>query len=69
MSLWDASHDRVVNALKKAGFYMIREGKHTNMTDGIRIVQVPRHPRLNRFTIERIYKSAGITRDDFRHLL
>lgn len=69
MSLWDASHDRVVNALKKAGFYVLREGKHTNMTDGTRLVQVPRHPRLNRFTIEHIYKAAGLTRDEFSRLL
>lgn len=69
MSVWDASHDRVVNALKKAGFYVLREGKHTNTSDGVRVVQVPRHPRLNRFTLERIYKGAGLTREEFRKLL
>ena len=69
MSVWDASHDRVVNALKKAGFYVLREWKHTNMSDGVRIVQVPPHPRLNRFTLEQIYKGAGMSREEFRKLL
>lgn len=27
------SHERGVRALKRAGFYVIREGKHNSMTD------------------------------------
>ena len=27
------SHERVVRALKRAGFYTLRDGKHISMTD------------------------------------
>lgn len=27
------SHERIVRALKPAGFYVLREGKHISMTD------------------------------------
>ncbi len=32
------SHERVVRALKRAGFYTLREGKHVSMTDNKPIV-------------------------------
>ena len=32
------SHERVVRALKRAGFYVLREGKHISMTDDKHIV-------------------------------
>jgi predicted RNA binding protein YcfA (HicA-like mRNA interferase family) len=27
------SHERIVRALKRAGFYVLREGKHISMTE------------------------------------
>ena len=32
-----------VRALEKAGFSVIREGKHIIISNGLRIVQIPRH--------------------------
>ncbi|GJL60955.1 MAG: hypothetical protein NPIRA03_38120 [Nitrospirales bacterium] len=36
------SHERVVRALKRAGFYLLREGKHISMTDDKHSVIIPR---------------------------
>jgi len=36
-------HLRAVNALEKAGFVVIRQGKHIILCNGLRTVQVPRN--------------------------
>jgi len=33
------SHRHAVRAFKKAGFWVVREGKHISMTDGDRIIE------------------------------
>lgn len=38
------SHRRAVRAFEKAGFWIVREGKHISMTDGRRIIIIPPHP-------------------------
>jgi len=38
-------------ALLKAGFEVIRQGKHVTMSDGVRIVQLPRHNPINSYTM------------------
>ena len=58
-----------VRALEKAGFVIIRQGKHITMSDGGRTVQVPRHTTINAYTMEKIAKDAGYTPDQFRTLL
>jgi YcfA-like protein. len=40
-----------VRALEKAGFRVAREGKHVVMTDGQRIVTIPRHDPVNAYTM------------------
>jgi predicted RNA binding protein YcfA (HicA-like mRNA interferase family) len=62
-------HAAAVRALKKAGFKVIREGGHTVMSDGARIVTLPRHNPINAFTMGQIAKGAGLTPDDFKQLL
>ena len=37
------SHERAVRALKRTGFYVLREGKHISMTDDKHLVIIPRH--------------------------
>jgi len=37
------AHLRAVKALEKAGFRIAGQGKHVVMTDGVRIVTIPRH--------------------------
>jgi predicted RNA binding protein YcfA (HicA-like mRNA interferase family) len=63
------SHSQAIRALKKAGFEVVREGKHTVMSDGGRILTIPRHNPINAFTMGGIAKDAGLTPDQFRQLL
>ena len=44
-------HLRAVRALEKAGFQVARQGKHIVMTDGRRIVTIPRHDPVDAFTM------------------
>ncbi len=37
------NHLDAIKALEKAGFSVVRQGKHTVMSDGVRILTVPRH--------------------------
>ena len=37
----DLSHERIVTALSKAGFVVVREGKHTSMYNQSRRVMAP----------------------------
>jgi hypothetical protein len=45
------NHLDAVRALERAGFQIARQGKHIVMTDGIRIVTIPRHNPVNAFTM------------------
>jgi predicted RNA binding protein YcfA (HicA-like mRNA interferase family) len=63
------SHGQAIRALRKAGFEMVREDKHTVMSDGGRILTIPRHHPINAFTMGGIAKDAGLTPDQFRQLL
>ncbi len=58
-----------VRALEKAGFVIIRQGKHIIMSDGGRTVQVPRHTTINAYTMGKIAQVAGCTPEQFRALL
>jgi predicted RNA binding protein YcfA (HicA-like mRNA interferase family) len=63
-------HRRAVRALEKAGFRIAREGRaHIVLTDGTRIVTVPRHDPLNAFTLGGIVRDAGLSEEEFRKLL
>ena len=63
------SHSQAIRALRKAGFEVVRESKHTVMSDGGRILTIPRHNPINAFTMGGIAKDAGLTPDQFRQLL
>ena len=63
------NHQDAARALQKAGFRIARQGKHVVMTDGIRIVTIPRHNPVNAFTMGGIVRDAGLTEDEFRELL
>jgi len=45
------NHLRAVAALEKAGFRILRQGAHIVMTDGSRILTIPRHNPVNAFTM------------------
>jgi len=63
------NHLDAVSALEKAGFRILRQGKHIVMSDGVRIVTVPRHNPVNALTMGGIARDAGFTVDQFRKLL
>ncbi len=63
------NHLRAVRALEKAGFRIARQGKHIVLTDGQRIVTVPRNNPVNAFTMGRIVQDAGLTEAELRKLL
>jgi predicted RNA binding protein YcfA (HicA-like mRNA interferase family) len=63
------NHLHAIRALEKAGFRVVREGKHTVMSDGERILTIPRHNPVNAFTMGGIVRDAGLTPEAFRKLL
>lgn len=63
------SHQRAVRALGKAGFVVVREGKHIVLSDGHRILTIPRANPINAFTMGGIVRDAGLTVEEFRDLL
>ena len=63
------NHLIAVKALEKAGFRIARQGKHIVMTNGTRIVTVPRHNPVNALTMGGIVKDAGLTPEEFKKLV
>ena len=63
------NHLDAVRALEKAGFRIVRQGKHIVMSNGLRIVTVPRHNPVNAFTMGGIARDAGLSVEQFRELL
>ncbi|HMC66404.1 MAG TPA: type II toxin-antitoxin system HicA family toxin [Gemmataceae bacterium] len=63
------NHQDAVRALQKAGFQIIRQGKHIVMSNGTRQVSIPRHNPIKAFTMGGIARDAGLTPDEFRQLL
>jgi predicted RNA binding protein YcfA (HicA-like mRNA interferase family) len=63
------NHLDAVRALGKAGFAVVRQGGHIVMSNGARIVTIPRHNPVNAFTLGGIVRDAGLTVEQFRELL
>jgi len=63
------NHLDAVRALEKAGFRIVRQGKHIVMSNGQRIVTVPRHNPVNAFTMGGIARDAGLSVEEFRALI
>lgn len=63
------NHLRAINALEKAGFQVIRQGKHITMANGKRIVVIPRANPVNAYTMAGIVNDAGLTIEEFKKLL
>lgn len=62
-------HLRAVRALAKAGFRIVREGKHIVMSDGARFVTIPRNNPVHAVTMGGIVRDAGLTVEQFKKLL
>lgn len=63
------NHQRAIKAFEKAGFWIVRQGKHVTMTNGERIITIPRANPINSFTMAGIIKDAGLTIEEFKGLL
>ncbi|MGB5890244.1 MAG: type II toxin-antitoxin system HicA family toxin [Thermoanaerobaculia bacterium] len=64
------NHLVAVRALKKAGFHVARQGrKYIVLTDGQRILTIPRHNPVNAFTMGGIARDAGLSVQEFKKLL
>lgn len=69
MLFTDLSSERIINALSKVGFKTIKQGKHIGMSDSVHRVTIPRHKRINPYTLKAIIKDAGLTDEKFKKLI
>lgn len=63
------NHLRAIKAFEKAGFKIIRQGKHISMSNGEKVIVIPRGNPVNAFTMAGIVKDAGLTIEEFKQLL
>jgi predicted RNA binding protein YcfA (HicA-like mRNA interferase family) len=63
------NHQRAVKALEKSGLRIARQGKHITMTDGKRIITIPRANPINAYTMAGIINDAGLSIEEFKDLL
>jgi len=63
------NHLEAVKAFEKAGFRILRQGKHVVMSDGAHFITIPRHNPVNAFTMAGIVRDAGLAIEEFRKLL
>ena len=63
------NHLQAVKALEKAGFKIVRQGKHIVISDGSRILTIPRNNPVNAYTMGGIVRDAGLSVEEFRKLL
>ena len=68
-SIPGVSHLQAVRALEKAGFKVVRQGKHVVMSDGVRLLTIPCANPVNAFTMGGIARDAGLTVEPFKKLL
>ena len=45
------NHQQASKAFEKAGFWIARQGKHITMTNGERVITIPRANPVNAFTM------------------
>ncbi|HHT9137542.1 MAG TPA: type II toxin-antitoxin system HicA family toxin [Candidatus Wunengus sp. YC60] len=65
----DLSSERIVTALSKVGFEIIKHGKLIGMSNGFRRITIPRHKRINPYTLKAIIRDAGLTDEEFKELI
>jgi predicted RNA binding protein YcfA (HicA-like mRNA interferase family) len=63
------NHLRAVRAFEKAGFRVLRTGKHIIMGDGVTTLVIPRNNPIKGYTLGGIARDAGLTPAEFRKLL
>jgi predicted RNA binding protein YcfA (HicA-like mRNA interferase family) len=63
------NHQAAIRAFQRRGFRVIRQSKHVIMSDGVRVLVIPRANPINAHTMWIIVRDAGLTIDEFRDLL
>ncbi|MBI4382338.1 MAG: hypothetical protein HY574_14265 [candidate division NC10 bacterium] len=63
------NHLDAVRAFEKARFRIVRQGKHIVMSDGVRIITIPRNNPVNAYTMGGLVVDAGLTIETFKKLL
>jgi predicted RNA binding protein YcfA (HicA-like mRNA interferase family) len=63
------NHFQAVRALERAGFMIVRQGKHIVMSNGLRFLTIPLHNPINAFPMGGIIKDAGLTVEEFNSYL
>ena len=63
------NHLRAIKAFEKIGFQIVRQGKHISMSNGERIIVIPRANPVNAYTMAGIVKDAGLSIKEFKKLL
>ena len=61
-------HLQAVKALERAGFRIVGQGKHIVMSNGARIITIPRANPVNAITMGGIVRDAGLTNASFKKL-
>jgi len=67
-SIPGVSHLQAVRAFESIGFRIMRRRKHI-MSDGVRILALPRNNPINAFTMGTLARAAGLSVEEFRKLL
>jgi predicted RNA binding protein YcfA (HicA-like mRNA interferase family) len=62
------NHLRAVRALEKAGFKILRQGKHIVMSDGSHFITIPRHNPVDALTMGGIVKDTAAERGGISEL-
>ena len=63
------NHLEAVRAFEKLGFKIMRQSKHIIMSDGVRIITMPRNNPVNAITMGKVVKDLGITDKAFLDLI
>jgi predicted RNA binding protein YcfA (HicA-like mRNA interferase family) len=63
------NHLEALRALEKCGFWVMRQSKHIVMTNGERVLTIPRKNPINAITMGNIIKDAGLTVEEFTDLV
>lgn len=60
---------KAIRALEKGGFRIVRQSKHVVMSNGERLLTVPRGNPIDAYTMGGIIRDAGLTIEEFRRLI
>ena len=67
--LHGVSHAEALRVFRKLGYRIVREGKHTILSDGNRMLVIPRHNPIHSITMGCIARDAGLSPEAFKKLL